>query len=377
MRRALTALLLLSDLLSGLPAQEPFLPLPPEEIETILQLLDAVDAAQITVLENPEQIGDAELAQLRELVKVAEVIGAEDLAARTRTLIVLASFDAGAPRQPLVAVDAPLSTADSAPMARNTDAFRRWVNVGATAGAAALGMSAVFYYLAERNYQLWVNEPPGDSADQLYRAWRGYDILGFSLGTSTLLSVGVALPLVFALTPPAATLATPPEATVFNAAERDAELERLHEERREIVAKLNRLNTREDRRSLMKTISLGVGAAGAITAGTFYYMADATYQRYLDAPTTAEAEPLGKRVSLLDAFAAIGAGLGGGGFGFAATLGVVTPDRRELERSLQQVNESIIRVRASRTIEIPPAPPEEESSRRPRRDDDGAEEETQ
>ncbi len=362
-RVILLALIGLVPLLA-LSGQESILPTPPDQIETILELLDAVDAAQYVILETPEMVTGNDIKNLQDLVIVAETIGAEDLAARARTLIVLASFGEVAPPPELPPVEGGLQLSGDVPLARDTQTFRRWVNVGATAGATALGMSAIFYTFAERNYQEWLTEPDPTTRDQLYRAWRGYDYLAIGLGTATLLSVGVGMPLVFALTPPATTLATPPEAVTFTPARREAELQRLYAERVKIVDKINRLNTRERRRSLMRTISLGAGTAGAITAGTFYYAADQTYDRYLAATDSTEAETLSKRVSLFDALAVIGAGIGGGGFGFAATVGVITPNRSELERELERVNAAIIRIRASRTIDAPDPEPEPEKTDR-------------
>ncbi len=350
--------------LLALSGQESILPTPPDQIETILELLDAVDAAQYVVLDTPEMVTANDIENLHELVAVAETIGAEDLAARARTLIVLASFGEAAPPPELPPIEGGLQLSGNVPLARDTQTFRRWVNVGATAGATALGMSAVFYYLAERNYQDWLTEPDPTVSEQLYRAWRGYDYLGLGLGTATLVSVGVGMPLVFALTPPSTTLATPPEAVTFTAAGRETELQRLYAERVEIVDEINRLNSREHRRSLMTTISLGAGAAGTIAAGTFYYAADQTYDRYLASTNSTEAEKLSKRVSLFDALAILGAGIGGGGFGFAATVGVITPNRSELERELERVNAAIIRVRASRTIDAPDPEPEPEETKR-------------
>lgn len=365
MRRVtLLALIGLVPLLA-LSGQESILPTPPDQIETILELLDAVDAAQYVILETPERVAGTDLKDLRELVTIAETIGAEDLAARVRTLIVLASFGEVAPPPELPPVEGGLQLSGDVPPARDTQTFRRWVNVGATAGATALGMSAIFYSFAERNYQEWLTEPDPTIRDQLYPAWRGYDYLAIGLGTATLLSVGVGMPLIFALTPPATTLATPPEAVTFTPAGREAELQRLYAERAKIVDKINRLNVRERRRSLMKTISLGAGTAGAIAAVTFYYAADQTYDRYLASTDSTEAEGLGERVNLFDALAVIGAGIGGGGFGFAATVGVITPNRTELERKLEHLNAAIIRVRASRTIDMPdPEPEAEEADRR-------------
>ena len=127
--------------LSPLSGQEAILPTPPDQIETILELLDAVDAAQIAVLNSTEAISETDIEDLYQLVAVAETIGAQDLAARARTLIVLASFgELASPDLP--SVDGGLEPGGSLPLARDTETFRRWVNVGATAGATALELVA-------------------------------------------------------------------------------------------------------------------------------------------------------------------------------------------------------------------------------------------
>ena len=369
MRRLALIVLLTLLSLSWVSGQESILPMRPDQIETILELLDAVDAAQIVILESPELVTKSDVEDLHELVAVAQTIGAEDMAARARTLIVLATFGNAETPVDLPSVEGGLDLNADTPLARDTETFRRWVNVGATAGAAALGMSTVFHWLAERNYQSWLTETDPELGDQLFRAWRGYDVLGMSLGTATLLSVGVAMPFVFAITPPSTTLATPPAAETYTPAGRDAELDRLYAERLAIVGKLNVLNTRQERRSLMTTISLGSGAAGAIAAGTFSYLAGQTYDLYLLAPNETDAETLGKRVAFFDAMTMIGAGIGGAGLGFGATVSLVTPNRSRLERELERVNTAIIRVRASRTIDAPDSvsEPEPELSRREQR----------
>jgi len=356
--RKLLLIAAVTALAVGVSAQETLFPERPDETWTILQTLDAVDAVQIVVLNTPELITESDIANMHQLVHVAAVIGAEDLAARTRTLIVLATFGREPAPPELPGVDGGLEQGLSESLARDTDTFRRWVNVGATAGATALGMSAVFYYLAERNYQDWLVETDTNAADQLYRAWQGYDYMDLALGAATLLTVGVGMPLVFALTPPSTTLATPPATATFTEAGKAAELERLYEERVGIVERLNKLNQRERRRAFVRTVAIGAGAAGAIGAGTFYYLGDQTYERYLAETDTTRAESLGKQVTLFDALAIGFGGLGGAGLGTAVTIGLVSPGRTQLERDLERVNASILRVRESRVIDAPdPAPP--------------------
>lgn len=370
--RAGFAVMVLILVVSPLFAQEPLFPEPPDETWTILQTLDAVDAVQLAVLETPEIITESDLENMHRLVDVAEVIGAEDLAARTRTLIVLSSFARDETPPELAQVDGGVSTVLTQPPARDTDAFRRWVNVGATVGASALGMSAVFYYLAERNYQAWLIETDDATSEQLVQAWKGYDLMGLTLGTATLLTVGVGMPVVFSLTPPSTTLATPPAAATFTQAGKNAELERLYEDRVRIVDRINRLNERERRRSITRAVAFASGAAGALGAGTFFYLGEETYARYLAETDPTAAEALGKRVNLFDVLAIGFGALGGAGLGTAATMAIITPDRSRLERDLERVNASIIRVRASRTIDAPDPEPEPESRGGENPGDEGA-----
>lgn len=360
MNRFIAAFLLTVLLIASVPAQVSSPTVPTTEIDTFLELLDAIDAAQESVLSNPGAAGAEELADLRELVAIAETFGADDLAARARSLIVLASFGGAAAPPALAPVQGDLAGDTAQPVARDTAAFRRWVNVGATAGATALGMSTMFAYLAERYYQEWTVETDPGRVDELYQAWRGYDLLAFGLGGVTLVSVGVGLPLVFALTPPSGTLATPPEAEIFTPAGREQELQRLYEERLGIVEKLGKLNARERRRSIVRTVGLGAGAGGTIAAVTFFYAAEQTYDRYLVANGD-DALSLGRRVSLFDGLAVGSAVIAGAGFGTAATMEVITPSRAELSRELEQVNAAIIRVRGSRTMDAPDPEPEPES----------------
>ncbi|MFW5718263.1 MAG: hypothetical protein ACOC0E_12550, partial [Spirochaetota bacterium] len=74
--RLLLAALLALAAASG-AAQESFLPTPPGQIETILQLLDAVETAEAIVLAG-EELSEQELEDLDELPRVADVIGAQD-----------------------------------------------------------------------------------------------------------------------------------------------------------------------------------------------------------------------------------------------------------------------------------------------------------
>ena len=377
-------------------AQESFLPTPPGQIETILQLLDAVEAAEAAVLVG-DGLSEAELEDLEELPRVADVIGAQDLAARARSLLVLARPAVEeAPRQP--AVDVPLEPAREDRLARDGDRFRAMTNALAATGGTALVLSAGFYALAERDYQRWLVAPDEASGAALYRSWRAYEVLSLGLGGGALLTAGVGVPLLFAAATPSSAYAVPPAREAYTEEERAARLNELYGQRAQIVTALNRYDQRGPRRELTGTIGVATGVIGSIASATLYYVAEERYQRYLDAPFSDDAERLGRQVRLFDILAASSAGLAAAGFATSASISVLTDDKQELEDALRRVNRRIITVRNAPAIEVPPRggvqrrlepeetdeaaadaetpnadPPDENTSRPTRADEDGDE----
>lgn len=340
-------------LLAGpIAAQESFLPTPPGQIETILQLLDAVEAAEAVVLAGDE-LSEEEIADLEELPRVADVIGAEDLAARARSLLVLARPRAErAPQQP--AVDVPLEPAREDRLPRDGRRFRTMTNVLAATGGTALALSAGFYALAERDYQRWLVAPDEASGTALYRSWRAYEVLSLGLGGGALLTAGVGVPLLFAAADPPSAYTVPPAREAYTEEERAARLNELYGQRAQIVTALNRYDQRGPRRELTGTVALTTGVVGSIASVTLYYIAGERYQQYLDAPFSDEAERLGRQVRLFDILAGTTAGIAGAGFATSAGISVLTDDKQELEDALRTVNRRIITVRNAPTIEVPP-----------------------
>ncbi len=349
--RLLLAALLALAAASG-AAQESFLPTPPGQIETILQLLDAVETAEAIVLAG-EELSEQELEDLDELPRVADVIGAQDLAARARSLLVLARPAAErSPRQP--AVDVPLEPAREDRLPRDGDRFRTMTNALAATGGTALVLSAGFYALAERDYRRWRAAPDETTGTALYRSWRAYEVLSVGLGGGALLTAGVGVPLLFAAATPSSAYAVPPAREAYTEEERTARLNELYGQRAQIVTALNRYDERGLRRELTGTIGVAAGVIGSIASATLYYVAEERYQRYLDAPFSDEAEQLGRQVRLFDIVAASSAGLAAAGFATSASISVLTEDRQELEDALRRVNRRIISVRNAPAMEVPP-----------------------
>ncbi|MFW5688511.1 MAG: hypothetical protein ACOC1U_02975 [Spirochaetota bacterium] len=366
MTRAALPLLVLSLLVAAaapVAAQESLLPMPPEEIETIIELLDAVEAAETVVLANGE-LTDTHRAELEELTTVAERIGAPDVAARARTLLVLSR----PPRDPIApqpSVDVPLGPAVDRAFARGDDAFTTLTTAFAVAGGTALTLSGVFYALAERDYRRWQTAVDPDGADELFQAWRGYELLSLGMGGAAVVSAGVGLPVLYALAETPASLVTAPSTAIYTETERQTRLAALYAERARIVTSLNGLPEGPSAAELISTVALTTGIAGAITSVTMFYLAEETYQEYLEAPFSEDAEALGRRVELFDFIAIVSGGLAAGGFGTSAGVALFTPDRETLEAQLRRTNEAIIDLRMAETMTVPETAsgePDEEGS---------------
>ncbi|HKK51723.1 MAG TPA: hypothetical protein VKA74_09055, partial [Myxococcota bacterium] len=234
MNRRLTALLVVIALATSASAQNSFLPIPPGQIESILELLDAVDAAELAILGDAE-LNASELEQLEELTRVADTIGADDLAARARSLLVLAK---GGDEERLVRAT-PTVAIGPAPgpgLVRGSDRFSSLSYIFAATGATALVLSGGFYALAERNYRQWLTAEDEAAGDALFQAWRGYELLSLGLGGTAVVSVGIGIPLLYALSAPPASLATPTGRETFTRTERDERLLELYAERADIVS---------------------------------------------------------------------------------------------------------------------------------------------
>ena len=353
-RRAALAFLSVIAIVSSLSAQDSFLPVPPGQIESILQLLDAVDTAELAVL-GGEELSEADLRDLEALTLVADTIGAADLAARARSLLVLATArERSIVEQPRIDLDLDLGRAPDQGIVRGSDRYRSLSYVFAATGATALVLSGGFYALAERNYQAWLFAEDDALGTELFQAWRGYEILSLGLGATALVSVGVGLPILYTLSKPPSSLATPAGRETYTPVERDERLLSLYAERAATVSRLNTLETRAPRRRLVSAIGLATGIVGTITSFTMFYIAEESYQEYLSAPFSDDAERLGRRVKFFDLMAIVSGTLAAGGFGTNVGISVLTEDRAGLEASLRRVNAEIIELRTAPVLDPPP-----------------------
>jgi len=361
MRRALIATAGLVLTLVPAAAQETLLPVPPAQIDSLLELIDAVAVAETVVLDGgapgerapgERVLDESELEELRGLVRAAELLDADDLAARARSLLVLAR-PAGRPSDRQSGLTVGLEPARDDGLIRGSPRHRALVNIVGATGATALVLSGAFHALAERDYRRWTEETDAASGDALFQAWRGYELLSVGLGGGALVTIGGGLPLLYASARPPQRFATPPGREAYTEAEREARLNELYGRRAEIVTTLNRYDERGPRRELVGRIALATGIVGTVASVAMFYVAEELYAEYLDAPYTEDAERLGRRVRTFDALAVGGAGLAAAGFGTAGALAVFTRDRDELAQSLRDVNRRIIEIRNAPPIDVP------------------------
>ena len=85
-----------------------------------------------------------------------------------------------------------------------------------------------------------------------------------------------------------------------------------------------------------------------------FYIAEESYQEYLSAPFSDDAERLGRRVEFFDLMAIVSGTLAAGGFGTNVGISVLTEDRAGLEASLRRVNAEIIELRTAPVLDPPP-----------------------
>jgi hypothetical protein len=296
-------------------------------------------------------LDDSRIAELRELVRVADALEADDLAARARSLLALASSPERSdgqtpPMQPR------LAPPRDDTLVRGGERYHGLMNVLGATGATALALSGAFYALAERDYRRWVSADDAVAGDALFQAWRGYETLSLGLGAGAIVSVGIGIPLLYATAATPDSAATP-QLRLYTETERAARLNELYGERAEIVTALDRYEERGPRRDLTSTIGLATGVVGAITSVAAFYIAEERYGEYLLAPFSADAERLGRQVRLFDAIAVSAGTLSAAGFGVSAGVALLTRDRRDLEAALRDVNRRIIAVRTSAAFEVP------------------------
>ncbi len=336
------------SIIAAADASPTLLSTPPTEIDTILQLIDVVAAAEEEVLSD-RSLSDAEVDELRRLARRADDLGAEDLGARTRALLAIARGPATGV-DPLPAPRAPLTT--RAPVMRQeSPGFRTWSRILSGGAASSIVLSGVFATIAERDYQRWRSETDPTAGEELYDAWRGYEILSLSLGGLAVVAGGVGLPVLFATSTPPRPVPVSPETPLRSELERELRLAELYAERVTIVASLDGIATGGERRAIFMTTGWIAGGVGTIAAVTAFALAEQRYRIYVNAPFSDEAEALRGQVRLLDVVGVVSATTATAGFATGVTLRMITPSRRDLERELQRVNEEIVRVRAARVFD--------------------------
>ncbi|TVQ23112.1 MAG: hypothetical protein EA382_10740 [Spirochaetaceae bacterium] len=321
---------------------------PPDQIDTILQLIDVVASAEEEVLSD-RSLSDAEVDELRQLARRADDLGAEDLGARTRALLAIARGPApGVGRLP--APGAPLTTRPPV-LRQESPGFRTWSRVLAGGAASSIVLSGVFATITERDYQRWKAETDPAAGEELYDAWRGYEILSLSFGGLAVVAGGVGLPVLFSVSTPPRPVPVSPEVPLRSELERELRLAELYAERASVVASLDGIATANQRRTAIMTAGWIAGGVGTVAAITAFTLAEQRYRIYVNAPFSDEAEALRGQVRLLDVIGVASAATATVGFATAVTLRIVTPSRGALERNLRQINEEIVRVRAARVFD--------------------------
>ncbi len=318
---------------------------------TLLQLLDAVAEIELAAMDGRE-LGQREIEDLEQIAIAADTVGAVDLAARARLLLVLTRPATVRPEaQP--DVTAGLSPPRERRLVRGDTRYRTLSYVLASGGVTAFGVSGALYALAERDFQRWRTAEDQTAGEELFQAWRGYELLGLGLGGVALLSVGIGLPLLHQVAVEPTALATPPGQPFYTERERQERLIALYSERGRIVLDLNELDERETRRTLVSRIGLTTGIVGTVSSITMFALAEGLYRRYVDAPFSDEAERLGRQVELFDRLAVISGGLALAGYGTTVGVSTMAQNREQLESRLRGVNRQIIELRMAPLAELP------------------------
>ena len=347
---AIAALLLLPP--AHVTAQSaPVSEVPSRQAATLLQLLDAVAELEAAVMDG-QGLGLRETEDLEQIIAAADTLGAIDLAARARLLLVVARAPQPRP-EPQPEVTTGLSPARDRTLVRGDDRYRTLSYVLASGAVTSFAFSGVLYALAERDFQRWRTTTDQEQGDELFRAWRGYELLSLGLGGAGVLSAGVGLPLLYHLAREPASLATPPAQAVYTERERQERLLALYTQRGNIVLELNDLDEREARREMASRIGLATGIAGTVASVTMFALAEALYRQYVIAPFSDEAERLGRRVELLDGLGLVSGGLALAGYGTNVGIALLTQDRGQLEDRLRRVNRQIIELRTAPLAELP------------------------
>ncbi len=318
---------------------------------TLLQLLDAVAEIELAVMDGRE-IGPQRIEDLEQIASSADTLGAVDLAARARLLLLLTRPPTVRPESPTEG-SAGLSPSHDQQLVRGDDRYRRISYLLASGGVTAFGVSGALYALAERDFQRWRAATDQAEGDELFRAWRGYELLSLGLGGVAVFSIGIGLPILHHLAAEPASLATPPGQPFYTERERRERLLALYTERGQIILDLGELDERGARRTVVSRIGLTTGVIGTISLVTMFALAEGLHRQYVDAPFSDEAERLGRQVELFDGLAVISGGLALAGYGTTVGISLMTQSREQLESRLRRVNRRIIELRMAPLAELP------------------------
>lgn len=308
---------------------------------SLLDLIDTIEAIEPTILSAPEAVGSETLAELDRVAEEASVKGADDVAARARTLRFLAAGAASPVSPPADAAALPSASA----LVRGERTYSLLTAIGAGSGALSITGSALFYYAGERTYQRYLQaQSPADGVS-LYRQWRIFDLLSLSFGAGAALA-GITLPIIFAASvSPDATLAPLPAPADADPAQLSVELDALLERRAVLQARLGEVDELERRARRWKTAAVTTGALAAATSVVSYYLGDQYFDRYQQSLYSQDAAELASWVRFFDVVGVSGGVAAATAFGGALSISILSPDRGEIESRLRAVNARVIDLR--------------------------------
>lgn len=313
-----------------------------EEPPSLLEMLDALDQLEQMVLTGDGTASQSARSSLEILIAEAETIGADDVAARARTLRFLAG-GSGTDENPSHSGAA--SIAEPRALTRGSTAYRVLTATLATAGAVSVGSAAVFAYLGDRAYQNYMTTADATTGAQSYRTWKTYDLLSIGFAGGAAFS-GIMLPVVFGVAAaPEPTVPTGQGTEGMSVPEIEAEIQHVLATRAELQTQLARADDQSGRRSFLRGLSLVSGTLGAATGAVSYYMGSELYERYQQTQYSADAAALANQIRLADLIGLAGAGVAVTGFTGWAAVDVFGTERGEIETKIRSANARLIELR--------------------------------
>jgi hypothetical protein len=317
----------------------------PAGIDSIVDISEILVPLREEVLAADEPFASQDVELLLKIGDIASSFGADDYAAEARMLAALAR--AGRTTEDVTVTEG-LSTSLRA-RSFNWRRSAAVTNIVGATGAVTLGAATLFHFLSEQRYERYLASEPRDGV--LYQEFRTYDLLSTIFGSTSLVTLGVGLPLAFSapsIWP--ATIPTPTLRPTYTASEREEVLLDLTERRSRVVNRIQVLDRRLERRQTFTFWSIGIATVGLATSAGFFLIADQVYDQYLIAPTENEAVRLSNRVRFFDGIAIIAGIASVAGYGTAMGIELFTNDRPELERRLNNINREIVEVRLTPVI---------------------------